>query len=150
MRVFNKLRASLKTHKWNRRHKAVSTHCINQYDDHIRLRDEGQTKPGQRIPRSRLINVSKQNFDQKAYLTNSSDARDGIFRLWGPITQACWCAGSLSRQCINMHGVGCVGQTSCVFGLKLRSCTWVKPNPRYDSNVNISSIIFKTIQHVKS
>ena len=27
--------------------------------------------------------------------------------------------------------------------------TWVKPNPRYESNVNIPFIVFKTVEHVK-
>ena len=64
---------------------------------------------------------------------------------------ACWCTGSWSRHCTSRHGFGCVRQTICIVVPELISSIWVKQNPRYViQNVNISSIIFKTTQHVNS
>ena len=34
---------------------------------------------------------------------------------------------------VSRHGIGCVGQTTSIFIAQLISPTWVKPNPRYDS-----------------
>ena len=45
---------------------------------------------------------------------------------------ACWCPGSQCQQSITRHGIGCVGQTTCIVVPELISPTWVKPNPRYD------------------
>ena len=62
---------------------------------------------------------------------------------------ACWCPGSWSRQRININDIGCVGQTTCIavpeFNLH-RSSQFQD----MIQNVNISFVIFKIIQHVKS
>ena len=57
------------------------------------------------------------------------------FGFEGSISQchACWCTGSWSRQSISRHGIGCVGQTTCIVVLQLISSTWVKPNSSNDS-----------------
>ena len=44
---------------------------------------------------------------------------------------ACWCTGDFRSQCISEHGIGCVGQTTCIVVPELISSTWVKANPRW-------------------
>ena len=45
--------------------------------------------------------------------------------------------------------IGCVGQR-CIVVPELNSSTWVKQNHGMLQNVNISFVIFNTVQHVKS
>ena len=65
---------------------------------------------------------------------------------------ACWCSGSYSRQSINRHGFGCVGQTMCIIVSESISWISVKPNPWYYSqheyifcNLSISSACLELI-----
>ena len=58
---------------------------------------------------------------------------------------ACWCPGSLSCQSISRHGIGCVGQTTCIVVPVLISSTWIKPNPRYDSDCEY---IFRNLKQI--
>ena len=46
------------------------------------------------------------------------------------IYHACWCTGSISRQCISRHAIDCVGQTTCIDVPELISSTWFQPNSR--------------------
>ena len=56
-------------------------------------------------------------------------------------------APKVARASTDMDGIGCVGQTTCS---ELILCSWVKPNPRYDSKCEYIFVVFKTIRHVKS
>ena len=55
-----------------------------------------------------------------------------------------------SHQSISRYGIGYDGQRTCIVAPELISSTWINQVQDKIQNVNITFIIFKTIQHVKS
>ena len=59
---------------------------------------------------------------------NSFDAGEGIFQLWGSMPCSLLMPWLLSLpSSTSRHGIGCVGQTTCIVVPELISSPWVKP-----------------------